>query len=224
MSSKRELSFAFKVATTVCCLTGVLSNLLRTTSIASILSFYTMQSNIFVLVFYIGYFISRAIKPDVEKTNAYHILKGATVMIIMLTFIVYTVSLQPNDFFMDVKTSSSNIFRFSNIFVHFLTPIMVFLDYALFDEKGYYKKCYAFFWIIFPALYPIYVYTYSHFGGRFFSVGGSKKYAYFFLDIDKIGIIGVLSYMLIFIACYLAISLLVIKVDKGLGRRKNEKK
>lgn len=223
MSSKRKLSFAFKVATTVCCMTGVLSNLLRTTSIASILSFYTMQSNIFILVFYIGYFIARAFNQNIEKSKAYHVLKGAAVMIIMLTFIVYTVSLQPNDFFMDVKTSSSNIFRFSNIFVHFLTPIMVFLDYVLFDEKGYYKKCYAFIWIIFPALYPVYVYIYSHFGGRFFSVGGSQKYAYFFLDIDKIGVIGVFSYIMIFAACYLAISLLVIKIDKGLGRRKDKK-
>ncbi len=221
MDSKRRLSFAFKVATTVCCLIGVLSNLFHTTCLASVLSFYTTQSNLLVLVFYIGYFIARKINSKVEKTNTYHLIKGLVVMAIALTFIVYTISLQPNDFFMDVKTASSDIFRLSNILVHFVTPIMVILDYFLFDEKGYYKKYYAFIWIIFPALYPVYVFVYSHLGGRFFSIGGSEKYAYFFLDVDKIGVIGVTSYLLLFVACYLALSFLVIKIDRGLGRRKN---
>lgn len=222
MSGQRKFSFAFKVATTVCCLIGVLSNLSRTSSIASILSFYTMQSNLFVLVFYIGYFIARSFKPEFEKTRTYHILKGATVMVIFLTFIVYNISLQPLDFIMDVKTASSNVFRISNIFVHFLTPIMVILDYAIFDEKGYFKKSYAPIWMLFPAFYPVYVYTYAHFGGHFFSVGGSEKYAYFFLDIDKIGINGVIGYLLIFSICYLLACLLLIRIDNALGKRRKK--
>lgn len=222
MNSKRKFSFAFKIATTVCCLTGVLSNLLRTSSIASILSFYTMQSNLFVLTFYTGYFIARKFNPNVEKTRAYHILKGATVMVIFLTFLVYNLSLQSLNFMMDVKTASSNILRLSNIFVHFLTPLMVISDYAIFDEKGYFKKSYALIWIVFPALYPVYVYTYAHFGGKFFSVGGSKKYAYFFLDIDKIGIGGVIGYLILFSICYLLISLLLIKIDELLGKRRKK--
>lgn len=222
MYSKRKISFAFKVATTVCCLTGVLSNLLRTTSIASILSFYTMQSNLFVLVFYLGYFIARKFNSNIEKTKLYHILKGATVMVIFLTFIVYNISLQSLGFMMDVKTASSNVLRFSNIFVHFLTPIMVMLDYAIFDEKGYFKRHYAFIWMIFPALYPVYVYTYAHFGGRFFGVGGSSKYAYYFLDVDKMGIYGVLGYLLLFTICYLSACFVLIKIDKALGKRKKK--
>lgn len=222
MSVKRKISFAFKVATTVCCLIGVLSNLLRTTSIASILSFYTMQSNLFVLVFYCGYFITRKFNSHIEETKGYHILKGATVMIIFLTFIGYNLSLQPVGFMMDVKTASSKILRFSNLFVHFLTPLMVMLDYALFDEKGYFKKSYALIWIIFPSLYPVYVYTYAHFGGTFFGIGGSKKYAYFFLDLDKIGIDGVFTYLLIFFICYILASLFLVKIDELLGKRKKK--
>lgn len=222
MSVKRKFSFAFKVATIVCCLIGVLSNLLRTTSIASILSFYTMQSNLFVLVFYSGYFIARKFNSDIEQTKGYHFLKGATVMVIFLTFLVYNISLQPLGFIMDVKTASSNILRFSNLFVHFLTPLMVILDYALFDEKGFFKKWYALLWLLFPAMYPLYVYTYAHFGGKFFGVGGSKKYAYFFLDLDKIGIDGVLTYLLIFCIGYVLLSLILIGFDNLLGKRKSK--
>lgn len=220
MNGKRTLSFAFKVATLACCLVGVLSNLIRTTSIISILSFYTIQSNLFVLVFYTGYFIVLKLNPNVEKTKTYHILKGATIMVIFLTFIVYTISLHSSNFAMDVKTSSSNIFMVSNIFVHFITPVMVFLDYFIFDEKGYFKKIYSIIWYLIPILYLVYVYTYSHFGGQFFSIGGSKKYAYYFLDIDKIGIDGVFNYLSLFSLSYFIVCLLLISIDKALGKRK----
>ena len=222
MNSQRRLSFAFKVATTVCCLIGIMSNLVRTTSIASILSFYTMQSNIFVLLFYTLYIVIRIVNPNVDKSKTYHTLKGATVMIIFLTFVVYNISLHSMGFMMDVKTSSSNILRFSNLFVHFITPIMVFLDYLIFDEKGYFKTKNIFVWFIFPALYPVYVYTYARFGGTFFSVGGSKKYAYFFLDIDKLGIDGVLGYLLLFSIFYLFACYLLVRIDRFLGKRKKK--
>lgn len=223
MNAKRRFSDAFKAATIVCCLTGVLSNLIRTTSIESILSFYTMQSNIFVLLVYLGIVIIKRFKPNLETTDLYYFLKGATVMVIMLTFIVYVISLQPASFAMDVKTSSSNIFRFSNIFVHFLTPIMVLLDYLLCDEKGHFKLRYPFLWYLFPAMYPIYVYTYSSMGGRFFGIGGSKKYAYFFLDIDKLGVFGVFKYIIFISLCFIFLCYVLILVDKLLSKRKEKK-
>ena len=223
MNSKRRFSFAFKVTIILCCLIGILSNLIKTTSLASIFSFYTMQSNLLVLVFYIGFFIAKKFKPNFDSTNMYYILKGAIIMAILLTFIVYNISLQKLDFMMDVRTSSSNILNFSNLFVHFITPILVFLDYIIFDEKGKFKPKYIPIWCIFPALYPIYVYTYAYFGGRFFGVGGSNKYAYFFLDIDKIGVDGVIGYLLLFTIGFITISFLLVKID-GLLRKRKEKK
>ena len=207
MNSKRRFSFAFKVTIILCCLIGILSNLIKTTSLASIFSFYTMQSNLLVLVFYIGFFIAKKFKPNFDSTNMYYILKGAIIMAILLTFIVYNISLQKLDFMMDVRTSSSNILNFSNLFVHFITPILVFLDYIIFDEKGKFKPKYIPIWCIFPALYPIYVYT----------------YAYFFLDIDKIGVDGVIGYLLLFTIGFITISFLLVKID-GLLRKRKEKK
>ena len=223
MNAKRRFSYAFEAATIVCCLTGVLSNLLRTSSIESMLSFYTMQSNIFVLTFYLGSVLIKRFKRNWETTNLYYFLKGATVMVIILTFIVYVISLQPLSFAMDVKTSSGNIFRFSNLFVHFITPIMVLLDYLLCDEKGHFKMRYPFLWYWFPAMYPIYVYTYSSMGGKFFGVGGSKKYAYYFLDIDKIGVFGVIKYIMIISLCFLFLCYILVFIDKLLARRKEKR-
>lgn len=224
MYSKRRFSSAFKVTIILCCLIGILSNLIKTTSLASIFSFYTMQSNLLVLVFYLGYFIIRKFRPNFDNSNVYYILKGAVIMAIFLTFVVYNISLQQLDFMMDVRTSSSNILNLSNIFVHFINPILVFIDYIIFDEKGRFKPKYIPAWCIFPALYPVYVYTYAYLGGRFFGVGGSKKYAYFFLDIDKIGIDGVAGYLLLFTIIFIMVSFLVVKFDGLLKKRKERKK
>lgn len=224
MNSRRRFSFAFRIATIVCCLTGVLSNLLRTTSIKGILSFYTMQSNLFVLFFFLGSILISKIKPNWEKTELYHFLKGAVTMVILLTFVIYAVSLHPSNFIMDVKTASSNIFRVSNIFVHFITPLMVLLDYFICDEKGHFKLYYPLLWPFFPMLYLFYVYLYSSMGGRFFSVGGSKKYAYFFLDIDKLGVFGVFKYIIIICLCFLIMGYLFVLIDNLLAKRKENKK
>ena len=220
MNSQRIFSFAFKVITTVICLTGTIANIIDATSLISTFSFYTMQSNLFVLCFYIGYIIIGIFNPNIEKTKTYYKLKGAVIMAILLTFVVYNISLQPLDFLMDVRTSSSNILDFTNIFVHFLTPILVFLEYLIFDEKGNFKNSYIPYWCILPALYPIYVYIYASLGGRFFGIGGSSKYAYYFLDFEKIGINGVFGYLLFITVCFIIVSLLLVKLDSFLKKRK----
>lgn len=224
MNIKRRLSFVFEIATIVCCLIGILSNILNTSSVTSILSFYTLQSNLFVLTFYLLSLIIVQFKSDWKNSDVYYFLKGATIMIILLTFCVYIISLNPIGFVMDANVNtSSNIFNISNIFVHFVTPIMVVLDYLLFDEKGHFKLKYPLLWYIFPSLYLIYVYTYSSHGGEFFSAGGSRKYAYFFLDIDKIGVGGVLRYLLLISLLFIAACYILILIDKTLSKHKRKK-
>lgn len=227
MLCRRRFSCAFKIAIIICCLIGILSNLFRTTSIQCILSFYTLQSNIFVLAFYILSFIIRHFRKDLESRKIYHFFKGATLVVILLTFVIYLVSLNPVDFVMDVKLSNSNIFRISNLFVHFITPVMVLLDYLIFDIKGYFNKFYPLIWYFFPLSYLAYVYTYSFHGGEFFAIGGSKKYAYFFLDIDKFGILGVLKYIILISLFFLFMCYFFVLLDNFLSEHKennNQKK
>ncbi len=224
MNIKRKISFVFKTAIIICCLIGILSNILSTSSITSILSFYTMQSNLFVLTFYLLSIIISQFKDNWKDTEVYYFLKGATIMIILLTFCIYIISLNPIGFVMDANVNtSSNIFNISNIFVHFINPIMVLLDYLLFDEKGHFKLKYPFLWYIFPSLYLIYVYTYASQGGEFFGIGGSRKYAYFFLDIDKLGIAGVIKYILLISLFFIAACYILILIDKILSRHKSKK-
>lgn len=224
MLCKRIFSYAFKIAIIISCLIGILSNLFKTTSVQSILSFYTLQSNIFVLAFYISSLILLLLKKDLENNMKYHFFKGATLVIILLTFVIYLVSLNPINFSMDANISTGNIFKLSNMFVHFITPVMVLLDYLLFDTKGYFKGAYPIFWYLFPLSYVAYVYIYSFYGGEFFSIGGSKKYAYYFLDIDKIGIIGVFKYIILISIFFIFMCYFFVILDKFLAQRKESNK
>ena len=108
--------------------------------------------------------------------------------------------------------------QFANFLVHTFSPLLVTLDYFLFDEKGNFKYFYPFIWLILPLNYIVYVYTYSSMGGKFYSIGGSRHFAYFFLDYEKIGYIGVLKWIIAMAIFILMIGLGFVVLDKLLAR------
>ena len=213
MPCKRKLSCAYKATIILCCLSGIIINLVKTRSVVGMLSFFTMQSNILVLIFYMISTLIIWLKPDLENTKTYHFFKGLILMSILLTFSVYIVSLVPLDFVMIECDTIEKVLEISNMLVHIVTPMLVLFDYLLFDIKGFWRKKYIPLWCIFPILYLIYVYVYTFLGGKFLSRAGSDKYAYFFLDVEKLGVIGVAKYVLMIAAVYMLMCLLFIIFD-----------
>ncbi len=104
--------------------------------------------------------------------------------------------------------------------VHVISPTLVILDYFVFDCKGKFKWFYPFFWLFIPFFYVIYVYIYHLYGGRFFAIGGSRDFAYVFLDYNQIGYIGVAKFLIAMTIFILAISYLLVLIDKKLGNLK----
>ena len=104
--------------------------------------------------------------------------------------------------------------EFANLLVHTISPILVVMDYFLFDKKGHFKYFYSIIWLVIPLNYIVYVYTYGARGGKFFSIGGSKKFAYFFLDYEKIGYSGVAKWIAFMTVCILFLSIVLIFIDR----------
>ena len=219
MNSRGKFSYAFKIATTVCCFIGLALNIFKAKSLSSLLSYFTIQSNILVFIFYLSIVVLLHFKVNIENSKIYHILKGVVLMGILLTFSVYAASLSPLNFHMDLTDTSDNIFRTSNLFVHLITPMMVLADYILFDKKGSWKKSYIPIWCIFPILYLFFVYTYVS-KGNLFLKGGSTRFVYFFLDTSLVGLDGVIFYILLITVLYIAMCYLFIAFDKLLYKRK----
>lgn len=210
---ERKVSIIFKLLVVMSLLAGILLNVVHTTSISAILSYYTLQSNIVCLIMFLGIIIAIMSKNN-YRTSIYYLLKGGSTMAILITGITYQIALAPNNFYMEVSYTIQTERYWANLLVHIVSPILVLLDYVLFDEKGNFKYYYPIIWLFLPLGYVIYVYTYSARGGRFYGIGGSKEFAYIFLDYNQIGYGGVLKAIVVIVIVILMVSYLLVFLDR----------
>lgn len=216
--TRRKFSIGYKILVLLSLAIGILLNLIKTTSVSALLSYYTLQSNIICLVGF-ACFLYLEIRQE-EKSDIYYLIKGAIVIAIFITAFVYTCTLAPTNFEMDSLQKSVENKWVANLFVHSISPAMVIADYFLFDEKGKFKCYYPIFWLIIPLNYVLYVYMYSFSGGEFFNIGGSKHFAYFFLDYEKIGYLGVAKWLILMGLFIVFVSYLFVFIDSKLGGTK----
>lgn len=160
-------------------------------------------------------------KYDYRKKEWYPILKGAVMITILVTAIIYLGVLLPNDLPMyTVSFKGTNSKKIGNLFVHAVSPMMVILDY-IFDEKGKFKSWYPFLWLFFPILYLGFVYSGK---GKFYSIGGSREFAYFFLDYKLIGVKGVAMWIIAIAFGIIVLGKILIGLDQKLAENQTKEK
>ncbi len=163
-------------------LLGILLNVFDGGSVIQSLSYFTIQSNILVFCFFLYLLFQKETSDFVEN------LKGGVLISIMITFIVYHTLLAP---FFDYNPPFLN-----NFLVHTFTPLLVLLDYFLFDPKGKLEYKSIPFWLLVPIFYFIYANIYALLGGVFEYEDSVSRYPYFFMNPDSIGWLGVIFYVL----------------------------
>ena len=217
----RLLSIIFKAVLAIGCLAGLVLNLVQTKNPVSLLSYYTIQSNLVCLVLFAILLIleikaSSKLKPRAWQDRPWlSLLKGGCTVYILLTFLVYNFMLAPS--IAEVSTSYQ-LFSMPDLLVHYFSPLMVLLDYFLFDRKGRFKAVYPLGWALLPLAYLFYVFVFVSLGGRFYYGGYASKYPYFFLNIDKLGLAGVGKWILFIAAGYLLLSYVLTAIDYLLGK------
>ena len=216
---ERKISTIYKLLVALSLLAGILLNVMNTTSVTAILSYYTLQSNIICFAMFVAIIVAIFLKEDYRLNNIYYLLKGAVIIAILVTAIIYQLSLMPNNFNMEVANTNNTAKYWANEFVHKISPVLVLMDYILFDDKGNFKYYYPVIWLFIPLNYVIYVYTYSTQGGRFYGVGGSKQFAYIFLDYNQIGYIGVMKSIIIIAILILLMSYFLVFLDRRQKRK-----
>ena len=216
---ERKISTIYKLLVALSLLAGILLNVMNTTSVTAILSYYTLQSNIICFAMFVAIIVAIFLKEDYRSNNIYYLLKGAVIIAILVTAIIYQISLLPNNFNMEAIDTNNTAKYWANEFVHKISPVLVLMDYILFDDKGNFKYYYPVIWLFIPLNYVIYVYTYSTQGGRFYGVGGSKQFAYIFLDYNQIGYIGVMKSIVIIAILILLMSYFLVFLDRRQKRK-----
>ena len=218
--ARRKFSICYKIVVVLLIAIGISLNMIRTVSKISMASYYTIQSNALCFCVFIAH-IYFEINNKNYKNNRYYVVKGMIIISILLTGVVYQIGLLPNNFKMDAL-NNYQVADIANLILHFGTPILTLLDYILFDKKGHFKIYYPIFWLVFPIYYLIYVYIYGNSGGRFFNIGGSDKYAYFFLDYEAIGRICVMRWCILIFVGIGVLSYLLVFIDWLISKKKKE--
>ncbi len=153
---------------------------------ADSLAYFTILSNIVVFVFILIIWIKTV--QDVVIRKEYigyntHLVKqkGVATLCITVTGLVYATVLAD-------YTSIAN-YTFQNLSYHYIIPILTVVDYFLFDQKGKLKWFHPLIWVSCCILYLPYIFI------RAAILGPSTtllRYPYFFLDIDKLGVVPVI--------------------------------
>ena len=211
--TKSKSSVCYRILVVLSLLAGILINVIKTKSVSAILSYFTLQSNILCFAVFASIVFMELRKKN-YKSDVYYLVKGGITIAILITGLTYLFALSPTGFCMDFQQKTLANKTISNLLVHVVSPILVTLDYFLFDEKGHFKRYYPIIWLCIPFDYLLYVYTYSSSGGTFFNIGGSKKFAYFFLDYEKIGYLGVAKWVMLITLCILFVSYLLVWFDR----------
>jgi hypothetical protein len=109
------------------------------------LSFFTVQTNIFVAIWVTAaVFLRRDDHPLLRP----HIRGGLTVYI-TVTFLVYAIVLAP-------LWEPEGIALFATIVTHYVTPLAFILDWLLFEPRRAYRWRYLLDWLAYPIVYLIF--------------------------------------------------------------------
>jgi hypothetical protein len=181
---------------------------------ATLLSTFTIQSNLFCLIAAAITLIYELLKINPKRT-AYILLKGMALTAIILTFFVYNFVLAP--YFNTSNQSQSG--SLGNTLLHTAVPLMMLGDFLFFEKKGHLRIWHPFAWAVFPIYYVGYTAIYKAFGGVYkFSGDTVAKFPYFFLDYETYGFKTVGIWCLLIAIGFMGFSYLLFGLDRILTK------
>lgn len=202
----KNLSIIYKFIIVFCALLGVLTqcDAFGGFTKSEKLHYYTNISNLACAL----YFLLAAISVIKGRHSFAVQIKGAVVMAITVTGLIYHFMLSQY-FYMQDSTV------FSNTLVHYVVPILSFFDWILFDDKGNYKHYSPFLWVLFPNGYFVYVLISVACGA---SLGIDSRFPYPFIDIDILGAGRVALNVIVLNILFILLGYVFVIIDMGMKK------
>ena len=172
------------------------------------LYFTNLSNYICIIIMFIE--LIHTIKNVISKENKFcsfnPALKFMGLIMIILTFLVYNVLLAKD------MPKSQNL-SIASILLHIVLPILYFLDWLLFYERKTAKWYYPIISFVVPILYVCFVFI------RAALINGENNtlYPYFFLNIQEIGVSGMLKWNLV-ISAFILISAYILVFINHIGK------
>jgi hypothetical protein len=215
---KRSISLTFKLIVALAAFAGVAWQIFSHDRIIEMLSYFTIQSNLIAAFLFSYLFYSEL----TNKTNPswVHLVKGGVTVALLITFLVYHFVLRQA---ISEMESGYDVLGGADLFVHYIVPILVALDWVIFSDDYSLSKWLPLAVLAQPLLYLAYLGIYRVSGGLFFSFGQGSAVPYFFLDVENLGWGTVLLFCfgLSFVISVIGFLLLIIDQGKKRWEKKN---
>lgn len=147
------------------------------------LLYYTIQSNICILIISVLFLIYKIFKKKIP--NYLYIIKFICTVGITVTFLVFAFVLVPQMF----GGFNAYLLSIGNLTVHFISPVLSIISFILFDKIEN-KKFTCLYGIIMPIYYCVFIFIINLFVNTplFGSMDGSfSRFPYFFMDYETNG-------------------------------------
>lgn len=160
-----------------------------------------------------GIVLAELVQTAKKNTDSYvttaPFLKFIGVLAILLTFLVFNFLLasRPD------RDPQAN-WRISSISFHVVLPIMYVFDWLLFYEHKKVRWFEPLASVIFPVLYVAFVFVRAAIVN--FNPEVPYLYPYFFLNLDNLGVAGVLKWVAILFAGFIALGYIFYGIDKSI--------
>jgi len=207
---KNKISLIYKILIIIMCGIGLYLNF-SMSSIGENIIYFTIQSNLLCFIFYTVVVVLELLKK-LKKNNFYYISKGMVTMAITVTMFVYELLISTNG-----GVPGYENYMLACNFVHLIVPLMIIFDYILFGEKGNLKKEYPFIWSLILVAYSVFDVIYVALGGTFID---GAKYPYFYMNVDKYGIVGTLLNCVVIYVFFVGYGFIVQAIDNKIGHKK----
>jgi hypothetical protein len=205
----KRFATVYRMILVAACIAGIIMNI-AVFNRANVLLYYTLQSNIVMLLFSAFLLIS-------PRRKVLPAIKGMIIAGIIMTFLEYHFILRPMMFQMGAAYTLSP----ANTLAHYVMQLMTIADWLLFDEKGQFKKTDPLKWTALPLAYFAFALIRAQFGSF---PGQEGRFPYFFIDIDKYGW-GQVSFNVLLISVgFVLMGYCIISVDWVLERLSTRRK
>ena len=160
-------------------LAGTTANSLAGPGPAEFWIYFTVQSNLFLSVFFATLLVRTLRGRDVEGTFLAAV-KGAVTLYILITGTVFNLLLAnpASPFYQQQKESH---YTWDSVLLHVVTPLMALLDWLLFGPRGALRPRHAALWLAYPLAYLAFALI------RGAVVTSGTRYPYPFLDVAGSG-------------------------------------
>lgn len=154
-------------------------------------------------------------KKEDSYTTKLPLLKFIGVTAILLTFIIF-------NFMLAGDREPALNFYINSVLFHIVLPIMYVLDWILFYEHKKVKWTYPLISVAFPVLYAIFIFIRAWILD--FNPEAPYIYPYFFLNLEELGVLGVIKWIGILSVVFIAIGYIMFALDRILKKNKKERK